>query len=250
MSTSQQDIQAILQALKKTIRARGSTYADLAKKMGVSEVTIKRLFSIDHVSMKHLLSVCDILNVSLLDLAVIARDASHSEYILNEAQDRFFAASPRHYAIFIDLYRRKPASEVKKYWGLNDRTFFNVLRDLEKLELLDVLPKNNYRFKMSGPVRVPKQGKLIKLFFTHNIEFLEHVQAHADQPECFLQTSEVLLSKEHSGKLLNELKEIAKKVRDQSFVDETTLPARQKESVRWLFAFAPYETDWRKHSPK
>lgn len=141
MSTSQQDIHAILQALKKTIRARGYTYADLAKKMSVSEVTIKRLFSSDHVSMKHLLRICDVLNVSLLDIAAIARDVSHPEYVLNEAQDRHFAANPRHYAIFIDLYRRKPASEVRKYWNLNEHDFFKVLRDLEKLGLLDVLPK-------------------------------------------------------------------------------------------------------------
>lgn len=245
MSTSQQDIQALLQALKKTIRARGFTYADLAKRMSVSEVTVKRLFSSDNVSMKHLLSACDVLNVSLLEIAAIARDFSHSEYILNDTQDRFFAASPRHYAIFIDLYRRKPASEVKKYWHLSERDFFKILRDLEKLGLLDVHPKNDYRFKMTGPVRVPKQGKLIKLFHAHNIEFLEYVQANAERSEHFLQTSEVLLSKEHAAALLNELQEIAKKVRSQSFVDETTLPASQKESVRWLFAFAPYETDWR-----
>jgi hypothetical protein len=62
-----------------------------------------------------------------------------------------------------------------------------------------------------------------------------------------MQTSEVLLSKEHAASLLNELQEISKKIRAQSFVDETTLPARQKESVRWLFAFAPYETDWRRY---
>jgi transcriptional regulator with XRE-family HTH domain len=247
MSNSQQDIQAILQALKKTIRARGYTYADLAQKMSVSEVTIKRLFSSDHVSMKHLLSACDVLNVSLLDIATIARDVSQSEYVLNADQDRFFAASPRHYAIFIDLYRRKPASEVRKYWNLSEREFFKALRDFETLGLLDVLPKNDYRFKMSGPVRVPKQGKLIKLFHAHNVEFLEHVQDHADRSEHFMQTSEVLLSKEHAASLLDELQEIAKKIRAQSFIDETTLPERQKESVRWLFAFAPYETDWRRY---
>jgi transcriptional regulator with XRE-family HTH domain len=245
MGTSHQDIQAIVRVLKQTLRSRGYVYLDVAQHLKVSEVTIKRFFSGSSVSMKHLLAVCDFLHVQLLEAAAIARDFEHPEYVLNDAQDRYFAGHPKYYAIFIDLYRRKSVSEVKKYWSLDNRIFFKILRSFEKLQLLEVLPKNGYRFKMSGPVKVPARGLFRRIFFEQNLSFLEYVQREIENPRHILQTSEVLLSKKNAAEFQKEFQELSRKYRSQAFIDETVLPAHLKESVRWLFAYAPYETDWR-----
>lgn len=245
MKTTSQDIKAILLVLKRTLRARGLVYSDLAGELDISEVTIKRLFSGASVSMNHLLAICDFLQISFLEVAMMARELEHSEYVLSKEQDLFFANQVRSYALFIDLYRRKSASEVMEYWKLTDQKFFKHLREFEKIGLLEVLPHNRYRFKVSGPIKIPKDGQLIQHFYDHNLEFLEYVQKRVMQPEVLLQTSEVFISKDHADEFLNEFQVLVKKFRSHAFMDETMLMENQKKSVRWLFAFSPYETDWR-----
>jgi transcriptional regulator with XRE-family HTH domain len=250
MSTSNQDMNAIIKVLKQTLRARNYVYADVALHLGVSEVTIKRFFSGTSISAKYLLDICDFLQVSFLEIAAIARDFIHNEYILNETQDLFFAKNPHYYSIFISLYRRKPAIVVQKDWKLDDSKFFLLLRKLEKIQLLEVLPNNGFRFLMSGPIRVRPNGEFRKIFYKHNHQFLDYVQNNLNNnlkdPQPIMQSSEVLLSKKHAADFLQEFQELAKKYRSLAFVDETILPDDQKESVRWLFAYAPYETNWSK----
>lgn len=245
MSKVNQDLHAILRVLKHTLRARGFVYADLAKDIGVSEITVKRIFSGASVSMKHLLAICDFLHVPFLEIAALARNTESPEYVLSKKQDQFFASQPKLYAIFIDLYRRNPPQEVIKFWNLNEQSFFKFLRELEKLELIELLPRNGYRFKVSGPVKVPLNGQLRKVFFRQNVKFLDYVQKEIANPDCLIQTSEVLISKEHAKEFLDKIQSLTKKLRAQAFADETVLAANLKESVRFLFAYAPYKTDWR-----
>ncbi len=195
--------------------------------------------------MNHLIAICDFLQISFLEVAMMARELEHSEYVLSKEQDKFFAVHVRSYALFIDLYRRKPIVEIMEYWKLNDQKFFKHLRDFEKIGLLEVLPHNRYRFKVSGPIKIPTDGQLIRHFYGHNLKFLEDVQKSVMQPGVLLQTSEVLISKEHADEFLNEFQTLVKKFRSHAFMDETMLMPNQKKSVRWLFAFSPYQTDWR-----
>ena len=68
----------------------------------------------------------DFLQISFLEVAMMARELEHSEYVLSKEQDKFFAVHVRSYALFIDLYRRKPIVEIMEYWKLNDQKFLNT----------------------------------------------------------------------------------------------------------------------------
>lgn len=247
MKSTSTDLKLILSVIKKILKSRSLSYQKVAEGLGVSEVSIKRIFSGDTISLKNLLLICDLLNVSFLDIATIAKENSTTEYLLNKRQDDFFSEHPRLYALFIDLYRRTSPIKVKEYWNLTETEYFKILRNYEKLDLLTLYPGNHFKFNMTGIIKIPSSGKLKKLFFKHNLEFLAHVQVHAQTPGYLIQTSEILLSHENIKSLTRDLEDLSQKYRSKAFTDETVLPEQDKKSIRLLVAMAPYQTDWRQY---
>ena len=63
----------LLAALKKCLRAKGLTYRDVAQALQLSEASIKRLFSEQTFSLSRLEDVCRFLDMSIYDLARLAR---------------------------------------------------------------------------------------------------------------------------------------------------------------------------------
>lgn len=246
-ASTSMELQAILKVVKKILKSRKLNYKDVAKDMGVSEISVKRLFSGENASLKKLLLICDLLNISLLEVAAIAKEDNKTEYILNKGQDQFFFENPRLYALFIDLYRRTSPIEVKKLWRLTETEFFKTLRKYEKLGLIELYPGNHFKFNMTGIIRAPANGKLRKIFFEQNLDFLDYVQTSQQNSEHIIQTSEILLSNENIKSLTRELEELGQKYRAKAFTDETILPANEKKSIRLLVAMAPYQTDWKKY---
>ena len=58
-----------IDTLKRCLKARGVTYRDVAEALGLSEASIKRLFSEQSFSMHRLEQVCRLADVSFSDLA-------------------------------------------------------------------------------------------------------------------------------------------------------------------------------------
>lgn len=240
------ELTCLLKTLKTTMRAKGHTYATLAKELNVSEVTLKRTFTGHPTPLDRIFAICQALGVSFFDVTASAQRSAEEDYFLNSTQDDFFASHPAYYALFIDLYRRENPKRVREHWNLSEKDFFKVLRRLESLELLDVLPGNQFRFRMRGPVRVPKNGKLSRLILKkQSAHFLDRALGQIEETDVILQTSEVLMSAASCERLHADLMELGRKYRGISLQDETLLPKTKLKSVRWLLAFAPYRTDWR-----
>jgi len=69
---------ALIEALKKLLKARGSTYRDLGQTLGLSEPSIKRLFSQRTFTLQRLEQVCAALEIDFYELAKLARIRSFS----------------------------------------------------------------------------------------------------------------------------------------------------------------------------
>ncbi len=60
--------QQLIDALKRTLKAHGLTYADVAKQLQLSEANIKRLFSKKTFTLERLDQVCQIMELEISDL--------------------------------------------------------------------------------------------------------------------------------------------------------------------------------------
>ena len=152
----------LLDALKKCLRAKGLAYRDVARELGISEASVKRIFSQETFSLDRLEAVCRILDMSIYDLARMTRMYSEEEAtVLTVAQEKALADDSTLLTYFyLLLIGHKPDGIATEY-GLDELTQVRILTRLDRLKLIDLYPKNRVRLLVSrrivwrpdGPIR-------------------------------------------------------------------------------------------------
>lgn len=241
------DYRALFMTLKEVMKAKGFTYGLLASKIGTSEVTIKRIFSQGQsCTLDRLFEICEALGVSFFDIVALAKREEEVDYVLTLEQENHFAAKPAHFAILKELIRGVTAEQIKKFWELKDSDYFKILRSLEKLGLIDLLPENKVRIKIRGNIRMAHRGPLAKKILRPQInEFLNHIDRTLENKDVCMHSAETELSEAHIKEFVAEIHALGAKYRARAFRDRNLLSAKKLKSVRWLFGFAPFQTDWR-----
>lgn len=235
--------------LKKVIKNRNLTYAQLAKIMKTSEVTVKRFFSEDKYSTR-LFEICETLELSFFDLVETAKIARKKAFQLTEAQDRFFVKNIGHFAIFREIYRKRSIKEIQKRWKLTNPQMTKVLTPLERLKLIEVLPNNGIRVVPEGVMELEPHSSL-EVLLRHELTapFLTQFQKKTP-PGAIYDNGEIEVSPETEKIMIQEIKDMIARFcilgeRDRALQRPQTL-----KSVRWLFCFSSYKTKWESFRPK
>ena len=85
-------VRLLVDTLKRLFRARGLTYRDIAAGMSVSEVTVKRWFSSQNMTLHTVEELCDLADISLADLMELAtRDSDPRLKRLSMEQEQALA---------------------------------------------------------------------------------------------------------------------------------------------------------------
>ncbi len=69
--------QLIIATLKKLLKMKGLTYQALASSLGISESSVKRIFSEEKFSLKRLEQVCHILEMTVSELFHVMEKENH-----------------------------------------------------------------------------------------------------------------------------------------------------------------------------
>lgn len=245
------DSKKLLKTLREVLKSKRLTYGDLAEKLDVSEVTVKRIFSTHNCSLQTIFNICDSVGISFFDLAALAKKDEEVDYVLTLDQEKFFAANPDYFGIFRSLHRGIAPATIAQHWKLSAQKFFRVLRKLEKLELLEVLPENRVQMKVTGNLRYQHQGPLARKILRPQIsQFLDHIDVVLKNKDVCMHSAEVELSKAYIAEFVAEIHALGAKYRARASREKNLVSPDKLQSVRWLFAFAPYETNWQQYELK
>ena len=99
MSTEQ-----LIDSLKRVLKSRHITYAELARRIGMSEASVKRLFSQRTITKNRLEQVLAALELDFFELAKLARGAGDAPEEMTETQEHALAAEPRLMGVFYLLF--------------------------------------------------------------------------------------------------------------------------------------------------
>jgi len=152
----------LLEALKRELKAQGISYQEMAKRLSVSEPTIKRILTGRPCTVDRLISICHELNLSLFEVAARARDKQAPFYFLTPKQEKYFLTHPHVYWFLHRLNRGVSLAQVRQDSELDEMVTYRYLRALEKLSLLVVGPDNHFRFTFKGLVQWPRHGEMVK----------------------------------------------------------------------------------------
>jgi transcriptional regulator with XRE-family HTH domain len=155
MSTDQ-----LLDALKRVLKSRRITYAELARKIGLSEASVKRLFSQQTFTLQRLQQILKALDMDFFELARLARGAGDAPQEMTEAQEQALASEPNLMGVFYLLFNDWQPSQILARYELSEAELTRLLAKLDRLQLIDLLPNNRVKLKVSRHLRLKPSGAI------------------------------------------------------------------------------------------
>lgn len=155
------ELQSLMTALKRQLKARGWTYRDMASKLDLSEPSVKRLFSTGRISLERLIELCGQLDMTLAELAQEAASRSPKLQGLREAQEAELVADTKRLLVAVCALNHWTADEIVAYYRIEPAECLRHLLYLDRMRLIDLLPGNRIRINVArdfdwlsdGPIR-------------------------------------------------------------------------------------------------
>jgi transcriptional regulator with XRE-family HTH domain len=226
----------IFDALKRTLKARGLTYRDLAERMGVSESTVKRIFHERNCKLDRLIDICDAAGVDLENvLGAMNRGPGPANQIAPEIERRL-AGHPSLLFVFIMLSEKFTPEGIMLSQGLSEASMFLYLRDLEALRLVALGRGLSARLLVETPIQWNYEGPLRLIFERTNKDFIGWAISHLDKQADFISFSR-RMRPETAELLRQEAAELANRAKLLAYHDQHTTPEDELIDYKWTFAF-------------
>lgn len=160
MKKARSEYEVAMAAVKAALKRQKITYAELAKRLALSESGLKKILSARDGSFQRLAQICGELGLSMREL--LAGEDHTQEISFTPAQQEYLAGNTAALRLYWALvYERRPLGEAEKLAGLNGKETFAALRRLDQLALLELLPGSRLRVPAVRPVRWVGDGPLI-----------------------------------------------------------------------------------------
>jgi DNA-binding Xre family transcriptional regulator len=227
----------LVDSLKRTLKARGITYATLARQLDLSEATVKRMFSTGAINLKRLDEICQALDVGLAELATEARSGRDPLAELSVEQEQALVDDP---ALMLGMYlvlNRWQQDEVLARYALSETQWTLLLARLDRLGVIELLPGNrtrprtqrNFRWRPEGPMQRFFQQRLLPEFFGRAFD--------GEQDRLLLLSG--MVSPASAALIDRRLKEVAEEF-DLAMEQDAKLPAAERLGVSLVLARRPW----------
>jgi transcriptional regulator with XRE-family HTH domain len=226
----------IFEALKRTLRAKGITYRQLAERMGLSEPTVKRIFHERNCKLDRLMEICAVSGVELENvLGSMNRGPGPASRIAAETE-RKLARRPALLFIFIMLAEKFTPEAIMRSHGLSKASMFLYLRDLEGLGLVALGNGLTAHVLIEAPIQWNFEGPLKPLFEATNKNFIGWAITHMEDGASFVSFSR-RMRPETAELLRREAEELADRSKLLAHHDQHTTPDEELIGYKWTFAF-------------
>lgn len=160
----------LVRALKELAKEQGVTYGTLAKRVRVSEPTVKRWLSTGTLSLDRLEQLCLALGTSVFALARRAENAASSDvYTLTIAQERRLVRDAGLFYFFWMLTSGHALAAIRRRFRLDDATVRRYLTALHAMGIIDLRERDRFVLKVSRDVRWNLDGPIDRLLVAKSV---------------------------------------------------------------------------------
>jgi transcriptional regulator with XRE-family HTH domain len=165
--------EALISALKNVLKARGMTYAQLAKGLGLSEASIKRVFAEHSFTLERLDQICTLLGIEITDLARMVAHESATPSQLTLEQENKLVSDAKLLLVAVHVLSHWSLEELIEAYAFTKAECIRLLARLDKLGIIDLLPNNKIRVRVApnfswlpgGPIQLYFRAQLQNDFF-------------------------------------------------------------------------------------
>ena len=214
-------------ALKKSVRQRGLTYAALARELHLSEASVKRMFSRGTFTLSRIEQILAALEMDLEEVARMARGAAAGPVELTLEQETALARDERLLSVFWLLHND---------WRFAELTA--ACARLERLGLIDWLPGDRVRLRAPRDFVWRPRGPVKKAYGRRVMQ--EFLRGRFDAPLELLRFESRALTPESAAMLKQRLDRLLREFHALAEADAAA-PGSRRVGVGLLAACRPWE---------
>ena len=228
----------IIVGLKRLMKARAITYKELADRISLSEVSIKRIFSQSSLSLARLEQICKALGVSIQEIARLSGEqtADATESVSLE-QESALAADPNLLACYYLIANGRTGLEICRELGVEEIKVRRWMVKLHSFGLVELRSKMRARSRTGSAITWRHDGPMWRLYEDKVRQ--EYLQSSFGAPFEAMHFRSAEMSEASCQVLLRKLERLAAEFRDLAELDRS-LPSREKRSMGVLLAARPW----------
>lgn len=232
--------QALIDTLKKILKAEGFTYRDVASGLNLSEASVKRLFAEHNFSLARLDQICQLIGMEISDLVKHMENAQQQLDELSVEQERELISDIKLLLVAFLVINGWRFAEIVRFYRISETEAIRYLAKLDRIKLIDLLPNNRIRLRISANFSWCRNGP-IQQFFMANLQedFLQ--SRFDDQDEVFAFHSG-MLTRQSVEQLQQRLKLLAAEFHNLNR-EHRNLPITERNGFSLLVAFRQWRPD-------
>ena len=229
---------AIIDVLKQALKTNGLTYAMVADGLGMSEASVKRMFSVKHFTLDRVDAICALMNIDFIDLLHLFNQTQHRISHITFEQEKELVAELKLLLVAVCVRNHLTFEEITAIYDIDEADCIRCLARLDKLGLIELLPKNKIKLRIKEDFCWLPDGP-IEQFFEKVVQkdFLKSRFAKAHERRIFLTG---LLGRSSQDIILRKLDELTKEF-SQLHKQDVGLPMSEKSNIGIVLAQRPWE---------
>lgn len=226
----------LVDVLRRELKARRITYQELARRISVSESSVKRMFSNRNLTLQKLDQILDATEISLHDLTSRSYEESMVEQLSYEQEEELIRDRKK-FIVAVSAMNFLTVQQITTIYDISHTEVIAYLVQLDHLGILELLPNNRIKLLLSRSFRWLPNGPIQQL---HRQEsFADFLNSNFSDKHDFMQFVNVLLSKQSSAILLTRLKQLAHDITDQHQID-AAIPFEDKHRMSFMLSARPW----------
>lgn len=232
--------EALIETLKQALKARRITYAEVAKKLDMSEANIKRMFASKRFTLKRLEDVCRLIEFELSDLFQLFDESRQRITTLTKKQETELVSDTKLLLIAVSVRNRLSFDDIINNYDITLTECIRRLSKLDKLKIIDLLPDNRIKLRIDEHFHWIPNGP-IERFYEKQIQnqFLKTTFNGELEERLFLFG---LLGDSSTQVMLKKMETLAKEF-DELHRQDINLPLNKRHSIGFMLALRPWELE-------
>ncbi|MES2103447.1 MAG: helix-turn-helix domain-containing protein [Pseudomonadota bacterium] len=226
----------LVDVLKRELKARDITYADLAARIDMSEASVKRMFSQKNFTLQRLDEILQATEISLRDLAL----TTNEETLISELtydQEKEIIGDPKKFIVAVSVLNLLTVEQIIKIYDISEVEVIKHLLRLDRIGFLELLPNNRVKLLVSRTFRWIPNGPIQSSF--RDQAYAEYLESNFDGEHELMRLINVMLSRQSVAALLNRLKQVAREFSEQH-QEDSKLPFEEKHRISFMLAARPW----------
>jgi transcriptional regulator with XRE-family HTH domain len=224
-------------ALKDVLKARGITYAKVARGLGISEASVKRVFASRSFTLQRLDEVCGLLGIDITDLAQMVRAERETPVRLTLEQEKQLVSDPKLLLVAVNVLNHWSLQQIVGHYRLTKAECIQLLARLDKLGIIELAPNNRILVRVARDFAWLPDGP-IHQYFRAQVQ-ADFFRSRFDGGGELMAFVSGMLSRTSNAALQNRLRQVSAEFSELHRQD-LDLPLEHRFGTTLLLAVRPW----------